>query len=206
MDYNGIKLICNWINDAEGQSETESILSCRLKMLEVLDKMAIKNKTIVDECKLLDTVKRWAEVFSSPAKKDVNEESVSEWILNEIDQLVNKSVDLANNKSSTASTASKLKAKSIEMYDEWSNLKQSFKIPKKQRIEERIEHERELNSSSDNISPDINSNQASFNEKNFKDRRFKSKINFWLLLDKKFFYLSVKTRAHDNKLAMSNFY
>ena len=33
----------------------------KLKILNVLDKIPIKNRTIVEECKLLSTVKRWSE-------------------------------------------------------------------------------------------------------------------------------------------------
>jgi hypothetical protein len=41
-----------------------------------------------------------------------------------------------------------LNAKARELCEEWSNLKNSFKIPKRQQIEERREHERQLSSHS----------------------------------------------------------
>lgn len=41
--------------------------------------------------------------------------------------------------------SNRLKKKAFELFEEWSQLKQSFKIPKRQQIEERREHERELN-------------------------------------------------------------
>jgi hypothetical protein len=165
----------------------ESTLNCKLKMLELLDKMSIKNKTIVDECKLLDIVQRWSTssyysfVSSNESPTSLNSEqknediSLNDWIQNEIlDKLVENSVVYST--TSLSSIAQKLKVKSTEMYDEWSNLKQSFKIPKKQRMEERIEHERELNnspfsSSYEYFNQESNSLTKTYNNNNNEQRR-----------------------------------
>lgn len=86
----------------------------------------------------------------------------------------------------------KLKVKAKDLHDEWSSLKQAFKIPKKQQIEERKEHERELNhfaqqSNDWSLSPPPQAqiaNKMSFQFKNetnetsnfFRENRFKGKI------------------------------
>ena len=196
MDYNGLKLICSWMIDIDNLKESESLIECKLKMLHVLTKMSIKNKTIVEESKLLDIVKRWSDSASilskSPADCESEETGLSshEWIKAEIDKMIDKAVGDAPKVDETQQSdelsylAKQLKQTSNELYEEWSNLKQGFKIPKKQRIEERKEHERELNSSTE-LSPDQHSNMASnestsyekrygMNEKSLIERKFKS--------------------------------
>jgi hypothetical protein len=56
-----------------------------------------------------------------------------------------KLINLKNFKKKVNGLVMELSRRALELCDDWSNLKQSFKIPKKQRIEERREHERQLN-------------------------------------------------------------
>ena len=53
-----------------------SHVNLKLKIINVLDKIPIKNRTIVEDCKLLSTVQRWSDfdllrnnslLFSSPS-------------------------------------------------------------------------------------------------------------------------------------------
>jgi hypothetical protein len=169
---------------------TMTLLDCKLKMLELLDKMTIKKKTIVDECKLLDIVSRWSlsSTLFELTYDDIDVTSDSfcthDWIQNELlDKLVDKSMQISSQMTMTSTSmasmsnlALRLKVKANKMYDEWSNLKQSFKIPKIHRTEERIEHERELlNNNNNNNSNDAFSvkqqENASFNTNTFSERR-----------------------------------
>jgi hypothetical protein len=46
--------------DIDRRIET-SYINLKLKLIDVLCKIPIKNRTIVEECKLLATVKRWSD-------------------------------------------------------------------------------------------------------------------------------------------------
>lgn len=130
--------------------------------------LPIKNRTILEECKLLTLVKKWSEVDLRP-KADLNEIineinhdglnqsdnkdiSIKNLLDKVVDKLVDKIFDNAYEKFQENPNFKELfdllddiKEKAKSLYEEWSNLKQAFKIPKKQQIEERKEHERELN-------------------------------------------------------------
>lgn len=134
--------------------DIESLSLCTLhiefktKIIEVLSKMEIKNRTILEEFKLLTIVKRWADQVNSEkldeyknSQLTTEDESDDEVkiLLNEMvgkvsEKLLNEDIDALN----------QLNEKSKSLYEVWNGLKVDFKIPKKQRIEERKEHEREL--------------------------------------------------------------
>ena len=147
MDYYGLKLLCIWMCDIDSPSGHLSILliDCKLKIIQVLSKMAIKNRTVLEEFKLLNIVKRWSEhakLHDSPGefKYKPEQSDVINSILNElVDRVAETSINEENE------LIGILNEKSSKLYEVWNSLKVDFKIPKKQRIEERKEHERELN-------------------------------------------------------------
>jgi hypothetical protein len=98
---------------------------------------------VLEELKLFPLVKKWSEInidYNHITENDDNKLMNNElWIGN----ILNNIIDIALNKSENLSNELNKVAK--DLYDEWCNLKEAFKIPKKQRIEERKEHERELN-------------------------------------------------------------
>lgn len=164
MDYHGLKLLWTWMYDVDGLNLnlSNTQIECKIKMIQVLSTMSIKNRTVLEEYKLLDMVKRWADqVDDSTAEntilttKDYGKERTEtktgaesdegQVLLEQLmDEILDKVVEESDEANSELLRA--LRHKSSELYEAWSNLKVNFKIPKKQRIEERKEHERKLNS------------------------------------------------------------
>lgn len=118
--------------------------------------LPIKNRTIIEECKLLVIVKRWSDFgfrpnfdiqLSDSFGQELDTESWIEKLLNGIVDVVFEDSERKNDQNYNyfCSCFSKIKSKAQDLYTEWSNLKVAFKIPKKQQIEERKEHEREVN-------------------------------------------------------------
>ena len=144
--------------------------------------MAVKNRTVLEECKLLAMMKRWVEKSEAQLKelRDLNESSdeprkwIEEIIVNLIDKVVDGEDKLVDNKI-IGDLLETLNLKSKTLYEEWNNLKQAFKIPKKQRIEDRKEHERELNSTMAHANSSYNSIKS---EELFTHRDF-YKPNFY---------------------------
>ena len=62
MDYHGLKLLWSWMIDIDALAETRLHIECKLKIIKVLEALSIKNRTVLDECKLLIVVKKWAKL------------------------------------------------------------------------------------------------------------------------------------------------
>jgi hypothetical protein len=149
-DYHGLKLLCNWMIDFDQvnvPNESPHHFECKLKILKILKMMEIKNRSVLEECKILIIVKKWSEIsvattneMIDPQPVDDNQ-SLTDWIKSLLLNLSDKAV----NESEIDSKLVDLISNAKELFNEWNNLKQAFKIPKKQRIEDRKEHEREMN-------------------------------------------------------------
>lgn len=167
MDYHGLKLLWTWMYDVDGLDLNLSNIQieCKIKMIQVLSTMSIKNRTVLEEYKLLDMVKRWADQVDDNTSDNIKdnikdrtetktgatgaESDEREGLVKELmDEILDKLVDESNEANTELLRA--LRQQSSELYEAWSNLKVNFKIPKKQRIEERKEHERKLNSTTAN--------------------------------------------------------
>ncbi len=148
--------------DVDGLNLSNIQIECKIKMIEVLSTMSIKNRTILEEYKLLDMVKRWADQLDSQNSEKIDvlkseviidadkiespdsQDAIKELLDEILDRVVEKSDE------SKIELLKTLRDKSCLLYETWKNLKVNFKIPKKQRIEERKEHERKLNSTASN--------------------------------------------------------
>ena len=143
------------------------------QILDVLSMLSIKNRSVLEECKLLVLVKRWSE-SENRIKFNIFEDSQSNsedletkvWIEKILDKAIDN-VFIESEKKSDENHQNfvllfnELKSKAKILYDEWNNLKIAFKIPKKQQIEERKEHERELNEfSKEQEKSNINSDET----------------------------------------------
>lgn len=155
MDYHGLKLLWTWMYDVDGLNLNLSStqIECKIKMIEVLSTMSIKNRTVLEEYKLLDMVKRWADQVDhsstdivKSSQGHIDDEGLVKQLM---DEIVDKVVEQSNEANTELLRA--LRDKSRELYEKWSSLKVNFKIPKKQRIEERKEHERKLNSTTASV-------------------------------------------------------
>ena len=118
--------------------------------------LPIKNRTILEECKLLVMVKRWSDKGFRPnfdfpiADIDDQNSSIDVWTKKLLENLLDVVLEDSEKKNDQnyktfCSFFMKIKSKAEDLYTEWSNLKLAFKIPKKQQLEERKEHEREVN-------------------------------------------------------------
>lgn len=59
LDYHGLKLMHSWMSDANSTDRLLS-LTFRLEILQTLEKLPIKNKTMLQDSKVLSTVQRWS--------------------------------------------------------------------------------------------------------------------------------------------------
>jgi hypothetical protein len=117
-----------------------------IKILQVLSMLPVKNRTMLEECKLLSLVKSWSEYEEKTStdggdnslKNSENETAadIKEWIKTSIllELVVDRSVDIATEKAAStaihpdikqqlAEQLTHLKAKAQQLYDEWNNLK-----------------------------------------------------------------------------------
>lgn len=173
MDYHGLKLLWTWMYDIDGVNKSIEQIQCKIKIIDVLSTMSIKNRTVLEECKLLDMVRRWANLEDLNSQ-DLNLEPqvfIKEIVTETLNDILKSSSDeeLAVNDQELIDT---LINKSKELHETWSNLKVNFKIPKKQRIEERKEHERELNQ--EELKPSLNS---SYQNSGLPISNYESKFN-----------------------------
>lgn len=127
-------------------------------MLQTLAVLPIPNKTMLQDSKVLPTVEKWAtdKDLGSPQDSDSNSPK------NEQDVMQPPVVAMNKEKEPTKADVDPKKEhekldRSIEDQEEeirflatkllegWANLKEVFRIPKKERIEQMKEHEREAN-------------------------------------------------------------
>lgn len=134
LDYRGLRLIAPWCNDAA--------LDFRWEMLQTVDRLPIPNKTIVQESRFLTMIERW---LSSSAEQPDNNVFIDEVTGLPIELPHIKPEQDANEKQNSAAILEKVKELSKQLLERWSSLKEVFKIPKKERIQQMKEHEREAN-------------------------------------------------------------
>lgn len=166
LDYHGLRLIWSYVMDI-ATNESEEAQQFRLEVLKTLNTLPIPNKTMLMDSKIYSVVERWAKrLYLSPntdspeddqikskmsceelnSNSDSNEKKSSDEHLNDIP-------DKSNNNIESCLAVSEVKSENTDqnlipdlassLLAEWSNLKEVFRIPKKERIEQMKEHERE---------------------------------------------------------------
>ncbi|PZC81229.1 hypothetical protein B5X24_HaOG213330 [Helicoverpa armigera] len=139
LDYRGLRLLAPWCSDAP--------LDFKLEMLQTVDRLPIPNKTMVQESRFFTIVERWLSAADAPQPA---QENVF------IDEATGLPIELPNRGSQenlsspekakdNASILEKIKDLSNQLLERWSSLKEVFKIPKKERIQQMKEHERQAN-------------------------------------------------------------
>ncbi len=58
IDYHGLQILWSWMIDIDRQNDMLHN-NLKLKILDVLDIMPVRNRTVIEECKLDTIVKRW---------------------------------------------------------------------------------------------------------------------------------------------------
>lgn len=108
----------------------KNIMFSRILILETLAKLPISNKTMLQDSKVLSTVQKWSEgcVIVSPNTDSGN--STPE--VSKLDQ-----------NPDAPSPPKELVTLALKLLADWATLKEVFRIPKKERIQQMKEHERE---------------------------------------------------------------
>lgn len=152
LDYHGLRLIWSYMMDVAA-AETEQVQQFRLEVLKTLTTLPIPNKTMLMDSKVYSVVEKWAkQSFSSPSGESPEDEQTK--LKEEPDtESPNKSANLTNVKNDEKEEQeTNLKQEkdhvlitelAANLITDWSNLKEVFRIPKKERIEQMKEHERE---------------------------------------------------------------
>lgn len=142
--------------------------------MQTLATLPIPNKTMLQDSKVLSTVKKWSKKSDevSPLDSDSNSPQVeaetkpeepkshdsqkTDITVKQADETYHEDMDIspiafedkddiknAENQLSESEYETEMIALGIKLLDEWSGLKEVFRIPKKERIEQMKEHERE---------------------------------------------------------------
>ncbi|KAI4481751.1 hypothetical protein M0804_009272 [Polistes exclamans] len=165
LDYHGLRLIWSYVLDiAENESEEAQLF--RLEILKTLNTLPIPNKTMLMDSKIYGVVEKWANrLYLSPSDESPeDDQSKVKRLPEENNTCYNdagnkKIIDNLNNIPSINenrvenSQLNEIKSENTDqslipelastLLAEWSNLKEVFRIPKKERIEQMKEHERE---------------------------------------------------------------
>ncbi|XP_054727105.1 probable histone-lysine N-methyltransferase CG1716 [Anastrepha obliqua] len=133
LDYHGLRLLHGWMSEDGGD------MAIRLSLLEALESLPIANKTVLTDSKVYQSVRNWcgnalpAAIAptgntSSPSDESSKESSSS----NSQQEIV-----------SGQEVPSELQKLAMKLTAAWNSLPEIFRIPKRERIEQMKEHERE---------------------------------------------------------------
>ncbi|XP_011151428.1 histone-lysine N-methyltransferase SETD2 [Harpegnathos saltator] len=165
LDYHGLRLIWSYVMDI-ATNDTEEAQQFRLEVLKTLNTLPIPNKTMLMDSKIYGVVEKWAKGLylspnaDSPEDDQVKSKTICEDLSSNSDSNEKKSPehlhdipDKRNNNIENCLAVNEIKLETPEqalipdlassLLAEWSNLKEVFRIPKKERIEQMKEHERE---------------------------------------------------------------
>ncbi|XP_018374739.1 PREDICTED: histone-lysine N-methyltransferase SETD2-like isoform X3 [Trachymyrmex cornetzi] len=165
LDYHGLRLIWSYVMDI-ATNESEEAQQFRLDVLKTLNTLPIPNKTMLMDSKIYGVIERWAKKLylspntDSPEDDQIKSKMTCEELNSNSDSSEKKSLDehlndipdkSNNNIESCLPVVSEVKSENTDLIPdlassllaEWSNLKEVFRIPKKERIEQMKEHERE---------------------------------------------------------------
>lgn len=137
LDYHGLRFMHGYMIDAQQQTcpDPSALLQTKLELLQTLAVLPIQNKTMLIESKVLPAVEKWSkneDLIEEGGSNDVVMKEKQEGKVEGMDPLVAEKIE-------------EIKFLASKLLEEWRNLKESFRIPKKQRIEQMKEHEKEAN-------------------------------------------------------------
>jgi hypothetical protein len=72
IDYHGLNILWSWMIDIDRQNDMLHN-NLKLKILSVLDVMPVKNRAIIEECKLDSIVRRWFEEKTESRMQKIND-------------------------------------------------------------------------------------------------------------------------------------
>nr|XP_033327468.1 probable histone-lysine N-methyltransferase CG1716 [Megalopta genalis] len=164
LDYHGLRLIWSYVMDIS-TNDSEEAQQFRLEVLKTLNTLPISNKTMLMDSKIFNVVEKWSKrLYFSPNRDSPEDdqeksklcseelqlgydssEKKSSYQLNDTeksDSNVDNCIAIGEVKSDNADQ-NLIPDLALTLLAEWSNLKEVFRIPKKERIEQMKEHERE---------------------------------------------------------------
>uniref|UniRef100_A0A8D8VCU2 Ubiquitin carboxyl-terminal hydrolase 34 n=1 Tax=Cacopsylla melanoneura TaxID=428564 RepID=A0A8D8VCU2_9HEMI len=127
IDYHILKVLYSWMIRNEPMTHDETVKH-RMEILETLSMLPIPDKTKLKDSNVLQVVTEWSATV--PAGTTADSESKA---------AANPSP--ADSKESIPHCL--VSSKAAKLLDQWSNLQDTFRIPKKERIEQMKEHERQ---------------------------------------------------------------
>ncbi|XP_012274643.1 probable histone-lysine N-methyltransferase CG1716 [Orussus abietinus] len=160
LDYHGLRLIWSYMMDVMS-NKSEEAQQFRLEILKTLGTLPIPNKTMLMDSKVFSVVDKWAKRLYALPSGDSPEDDLtkskgddSSCDSNEKPNIELSEMGASQEKETDSSPIlSEIKQEAVEqtlvpelasnLLVEWSNLKEVFRIPKKERIEQMKEHERE---------------------------------------------------------------
>lgn len=174
LDYHGLRLIWSYVMDIS-TNESEEAQQFRLEVLKTLNTLPIPNKTMLMDSKIYNVVEKWAKrLYLSPNADSPEDDQVKSKMSCEDfnsnsdsnekkspDERLTDIPDKRNNNIESCLAVNEIKSENADqalipdlassLLADWSNLKEVFRIPKKERIEQMKEHEREAGYFFDNI-------------------------------------------------------
>ncbi|XP_055380832.1 probable histone-lysine N-methyltransferase CG1716 isoform X2 [Condylostylus longicornis] len=142
LDYHGLKLLHGWMNESESRDSnpTEDNLKMRLAILETLNCLPIPNKTMLKESKVYQIVQNWTQekiITISPIDGSASDSNSGHAIA--VKDKPSETILDQNAKE----TQSEIKNLAVKLINDWEVLPEVFRIPRKERVEQMKEHERE---------------------------------------------------------------
>ena len=140
LDYHGLRLMWNYMMDVAG-NHSEQANQFRLEIVKTLSTLPIPNRTMLIDSKVLSVVEQWSKKLYHSPTAESPEDDQSKIKSSEVKPMeVDKHVTQIEQKEEGLDRVSELAA---NLLLEWTDLKEVFRIPKKERIEQMKEHERE---------------------------------------------------------------
>lgn len=156
LDYNGLRLLHSWMCDISIKSSIPDIYLC-IELMSALDLLPITNKTVLRDAKILERVEKWKNIDLEKKKltKEEKKQAKADKKKNKAASKFQQDTSLEQKSEESIfvrtydvleelpTTKLMLKETASELLRKWEVLKEDFRIPKKQKQEIMIEHERE---------------------------------------------------------------
>ncbi|XP_017871544.1 PREDICTED: probable histone-lysine N-methyltransferase CG1716 [Drosophila arizonae] len=154
LDYHGLRLLHAWISESGNDHQL------RLALIEALESLPIPNKTMLNDSRVYQSVELWSTSLAKGRSK--------------------KQKATQEQQSKPNAELDALRQRMVALLQKWSALPETFRIPKRERIEQMKEHEREADRQQQTpyaatALEDSNSNSASatLNSDPYRQDRFR---------------------------------
>lgn len=121
-------------------SDTEEARQFRLEIVKTLTTLPIPNRTMLIDSKVLGVIEKWSKQLYHSSPPSGDSPDGCEEAQDKEDDDKEKDKDKLEVKNEKSVVISELAANLLE---NWTNLKEVFRIPKKERLEQMKEHERD---------------------------------------------------------------